>query len=621
MKLSNWKWIILLGLLLGVTALASAHLNADSIYKSEYRSILHTGVFNERYTIPQTLDSIITISPQHAPLYFVLLSGWIHLVSLHPITVRILSLVFAVLSVAAVYRLGADIVDRRAGLLAGFFTSVSGMTIFYAHEVRMYSLFAWLATLLLIFYWRIVTHKGKRIHWLVWLGLYVSSTALIYTHYFGIFLLIGIGAYHLVFVAKSKRWLQVAGVEVLAGMTFLPWMQIVITGYVDLQDSEQALQTPQTMPQFVYDLFFVYTNGFWIAGIALMLIALWTLRQSRKVGIFLFFIPIIACIAMGLANTQLPLLLVQRMRYSMFLFPILAILFSIGLIQLLRWRLLVGLILVGWLGMLIWFLGSSELRLYTNRQKNEFSDYPQYYLIQPQLSTFAGQHEPLISLHPDVDVWTGIKQFYSEWMNRPVYHVIDYVEATDNRDQVEKIAKRSEGFWLTYNPQVRNLTEYQIYNDVIDKKYHACLNWLNLPNTQVDYYLKLEIPCELLTDLAVPIVYENGLQLKNAILHRMPDDELLLHMWWFQNGVEDESVGFSLQMFDADNNKVYQSDHIVQRQSIATYELEIDDLPAGDYALNVIVFDATTYDSIDGKRTTESLSQRMNLIATLEVAD
>ena len=621
MNVLCWKWWILIGLLLGVTAVSSIYLDADSIYKSEYRSILHTGVFDARYTVPQTLDSIIKESPQHGPLFFVILSGWIHLVSLHPITLRILSLLFAVLSVASAYRLGADLIDQRVGLFAAFVTAVSGMTIFYAHEVRMYSLFALLSTLVVILYWRIINKKGKRVHPAVWFGLYVTSTLLIYTHYFAIFLLIAIGVYHLFCVAKTKRWFQVAIVEVLAGLTFLPWLQIVVNGFVDLQDSEQALQTPQTIPQFLFDLFFVFTNGLWWVGIALALIALWYLRKSRKTAIFLMILSVVAVVTMGIANTQLPLLLVQRIRYSMFLFPILAVLFGAGLVYLLRWRWLVALILVSWIGMFLWFLESPELRLYTNRQKNEFSEYPQFYLIQPTLSTFPGQHEPLVTLHPDVDIWSGVKSFYAQWLDRPIYHVLDDMDNEDNLRAISKLADRSEGFWLSFNPQIRDLEDYAVYQEYIEDTYHACMNWLNLDGTQVDYYLKSYIPCDLITAESAPIIYQNGLQLRNVILNRQADDKLLLHMWWFQNGVPDESVGFSLQMFDAENNKVYQADHIVEQPSIVTYPIEIEDIPDGQYNLNVIVFDAETYDSIDGQRVTESVPKRMNLIATVEMVE
>jgi mannosyltransferase len=125
----------------------------------------------------------------HPPLYYWLLHFWMRLFGQSEVAVRSLSAVAAVLLVAVIYRLGARLFDRRAGLMAAFIAAVSPFQVYYAQEARMYALLALLGALTV---WAAAEWMGtrapegeeRRESRLPWALLYVLSAAAgLYTQY------------------------------------------------------------------------------------------------------------------------------------------------------------------------------------------------------------------------------------------------------------------------------------------------------------------------------------------------------------------------------------------------------------------------------------------------------
>lgn len=88
-----------------------------------------------------------TAADVHPPLYFWMLWGWVQLVGESALASRLLSVVFGVLTVIVVYRLGRRLGGERLGLLAAFLTSFSRFHVWWSQELRMYVLAGLLGTL------------------------------------------------------------------------------------------------------------------------------------------------------------------------------------------------------------------------------------------------------------------------------------------------------------------------------------------------------------------------------------------------------------------------------------------------------------------------------------------
>jgi len=120
------------------------------------------------------------------PLYFILLHFWARLLGYSEFSIRLLSACLGSLSIVAIYALGKLLFTRRAGLVAALILAVSVFHIQFSQEARTYSLTAFLTIITFYSLVKIANHRS------VWWSLsYIASTLLmLYSHYYGLFILI-----------------------------------------------------------------------------------------------------------------------------------------------------------------------------------------------------------------------------------------------------------------------------------------------------------------------------------------------------------------------------------------------------------------------------------------------
>ncbi len=92
-----------------------------------------------------------TAADVHPPLYFWSLWSWVQVAGESEFGMRLLSVMFGVLTVAVVYRLGLLVGGRGTATLAGLLTALSRFHIWWSQELRMYVLAGLLGTLSLYF--------------------------------------------------------------------------------------------------------------------------------------------------------------------------------------------------------------------------------------------------------------------------------------------------------------------------------------------------------------------------------------------------------------------------------------------------------------------------------------
>lgn len=219
--------------------------------------------FDEKWTmsvISQPLtDMIQSVASDlvHPPLYFLLLKLWIVLAGSSVFSMRFFSLIFALWALSLIYRLGVEVYSNREGLWAALLLTVSNFHLYYATEIRMYSMVVALSLFSTLSFFRAFVHgtiahepagfatkggngvaqaaslhhfktifrRDKR-HW----SSYVITTALlIWTHYLTCLLIASQGAYLLLRAKHEgreymKSWLRAIGLS--AALT-LPWLIFV----------------------------------------------------------------------------------------------------------------------------------------------------------------------------------------------------------------------------------------------------------------------------------------------------------------------------------------------------------------------------------------------------------
>ncbi len=294
------------------------------------------------------------INPMHAPGYFVMLNAWAAGVGWSREALRLLTVLCGLAGIAWTYRLGADLLGPRVGLYGAAILATSMLYVHYLTKVRMYEMVALLGALTLCIYLRLIRRR-RAPGPLLWLALFFGAVSLLYTHYIGALILIAIGLYHLLFVRRNRRWLQVVAVMALAGILFLPWLSVMLAGISEMAGEINVHIAALTADEVVLQLAYLFGNGYGFILIPPLLLAAYaplrfaTRREIRgSARLWFFFAAVLALILILNAATQI--ITDRRVRYLMPLWPLLALLVGFGLTQADRWRPRLGMaLLAAWL--------------------------------------------------------------------------------------------------------------------------------------------------------------------------------------------------------------------------------------------------------------------------------
>ncbi|MFI5027473.1 MAG: glycosyltransferase family 39 protein [Solirubrobacterales bacterium] len=158
-------------------------------------------------------------SESNPPLYYVLAWSWAKVFGTGEYGLRSLSALFGLATVPIAYCIGAELSNRRTGLIAAALVAVNPMLIWYSQEARSYALLVFFCAASLLFFARALrTRRGTD------LALWALASALaLCSHYFAVFA-VGIEAGWLL-VALRSRWREalaaVAGVGAI-GIALIP---------------------------------------------------------------------------------------------------------------------------------------------------------------------------------------------------------------------------------------------------------------------------------------------------------------------------------------------------------------------------------------------------------------
>lgn len=182
----------------------------------------------------------------HPPLYYVLLTGWLVLFDGSVWSARLLSVVCSLGVLVAAYVAGARLLSRETGLVAAALLAVSVFQIEFAQEARMYALLTLLAAVATITFRRLFEPEPPLPAFLLYTA---ATTAMIYTHVYGLFVVAGQIAAAGVDLAWHRRAAVPAAFALLAACAlafaaFLWWLP-VFTWQVDLVQTRFWIEAPE----------------------------------------------------------------------------------------------------------------------------------------------------------------------------------------------------------------------------------------------------------------------------------------------------------------------------------------------------------------------------------------
>jgi mannosyltransferase len=199
-------WIVA-GLTLAAAALRFATLGAQAYHHDE----IVTASRVLRGDFVHAMEAV-GFSESAPPLYYALAWAWTQLIGTGELGLRSLSALAGVATVPVAYLLGAELRERRTGVVAAALVAVNPMLLWYSQEARDYALLALLTAVAALYFVRALNGRSVGRRDLTLWG--VASALALATHYFAIFP-----------IALEAAWLlRRRGRQTLAGL----WMPVAV---------------------------------------------------------------------------------------------------------------------------------------------------------------------------------------------------------------------------------------------------------------------------------------------------------------------------------------------------------------------------------------------------------
>lgn len=236
----------------------------------------------------------------HVPLYHIMLHYWQQFIGNSVAAARMMSMVFFILLIPAVYITGKRAYSSSVGLFAAVLVAASPFLNWYGNEIRMYSLFALMTVLNQYFFIRIfmdrpsvrlASEKTADVKGHIWLGYILTSVIGMFTHYFFAFNVI---AQIIFFVAYRRHFPKPAMkaflmIALLGVILFVPWLYYVYH-LGAAANTQPALSEPTSID--IFNTFSQFLFGFQNDQTNTILLSLWplvvlliflSLRRNQKI--------------------------------------------------------------------------------------------------------------------------------------------------------------------------------------------------------------------------------------------------------------------------------------------------------------------------------------------------
>ena len=596
---SNRAGLMLMTLVLLLAfALGAAGLNADVIWLDELYSVSDMGVFNPPRS-PAQIISAIRGHNDHVPLFFLMVAGWSQLAGWSQFALRFMSLVSGVLMIAWLYRLAADAVNRRTAVAAALLMSTNAFAILYFHELRMYALLMLLAVMHSGLYWRLA--HGFRATRLMWFLFILTAAMLLYTHNYAIIVFAGLGGYHLLFVSKSRRWLNIILAWGVGALLFLPYAPLWIEDLLQYS-LERALSINIQLPpslRTVAAIAYLWVNGFHLLWLALILSFGCALRQRRNPAILRWLCIALIMMALLLVVGQFTSLPTDRMRYSLILWFPFFILFAYGLTSVPRWRFVTTLFLLLWSAAGYQLSRSAEILDYADGSEARL--YPPLYEYLYHLKHKASTADYLIGFTSLMLAGWSPADYYLQ--AQPGLDGV-FLSASRERYQLESDVKaildEHPYVLLAYNPADPAPNADKTLEIMRQEGYIPCAVIIDEPGWRAQRYVNQVMGCD---HQPAPIVYDNRIKVIDRFARYVPESKALQILTWWEVADEDllNEYNVSMQIITPDWRNVRQEDrHLYELPPWDVIDLSTEGLPPGDYRLMMILYHRDIGEKVSG---------------------
>ncbi len=194
----------------------------------------------------------VFLTDLHAPLFFIMLHFWIKLFGNADWILILLPVIFSTISVPVGYFISKKLFDTRTAVIFSILNTFSALEIYYAQELKFYSLLPLLGLLSFYFFSKITENFSiKDSLWLL-----LTNTVIIYTFNAGVFFVFAEFFTGLVFLLPKKKenLKNYLWSFVFSGIFYIPYFYFQIKTMLGLNKSICTL-----FDMFHFDLGFIFT--------------------------------------------------------------------------------------------------------------------------------------------------------------------------------------------------------------------------------------------------------------------------------------------------------------------------------------------------------------------------
>lgn len=148
--------------------------------------------------------SNFSVTDFHPPVYYLLLNLWTKIFGNGVIAMRSSSILFSLITIWLVYRIGILVKDKKLGLWAALFTGANPLLIYYSQELRMYSLTVMILMIAVYNWIRIVKNEENKINWIC----FNLATGLAFLTFYGSIFLTGAMILYFLVTKKWQKFLK-----------------------------------------------------------------------------------------------------------------------------------------------------------------------------------------------------------------------------------------------------------------------------------------------------------------------------------------------------------------------------------------------------------------------------
>jgi hypothetical protein len=456
----------------------------------------------------------------------------------------------------------------------------------------------------------------------------LSSVGLLYTHYYAALALAAIALYHLILAPKrvvfdadkaghvptwrilgiDLFWWRIPLLLALAGLAFVPWLGVTLTALQTAASSTDYVALSLTTGEIIPMLIYGFSNGANVMMLGFLIPVFILARKSNGARYAAFMLTALLLLTLGL---NLPLNVIKHIRHVIVLLPPFALAMGFGVAAFLH----LGRIerVLGWIFLTAWLIFGLAAALTPT-----FHDT----LFRAEHLAFYRPHLPLNDMADEIagravvgdaaafasstQSWAVSGAFDYTMHPLPVHYTMaDWLPGeteSDYSEQVRRFLADDVRLWFGVESNLPVDFRQQAFEAIIADEFALCERPLDRPDLRLELYAR-DVACCAPPE-ADPVIAYGAIDLAHVAVEADESGLDVLLSWSLSPAAPRGKYSVARHVLNADGDIIAQLDSGLPLEAYRCERTRLDlpdDLAAGEYTLNLIVYDWQTGDRLSGQ--------------------